>query len=552
MGGSSAPAGASGIPSNTGPAAQAYQPTAQPTSDIGFQQLAGGLFSNLGPAYAGATGFPFPFNDLGTNAFAWTPGGVAYPQSTAWTGAGSVTDPNNPLLQQGITAAQSAYGGYSPLVAQLAGLVGPGSESTSGAQTYAQMLSQGYAPTAFGQGATNIANANTIGQPTFQLNQGANALLTNQSAPTVGQDILNASMYQVGPSTGQATIDANTLTNYGNSILNTGFDPQNALYNQLQNQVSQQAQAANAAAGLGGSAYGASNTGNTLSNFDINWQNQQLARQQAALGSAEPAFTTAQGLVPSTLSAFGNAANTGEGLTAAPYQLGGQIAQGIGNLLTTAGNLGNLGLSQGLSGAQQFYTGAQAPFETGLAQATGTLPSYQGLATLGGAPYSAQATGAGNAQNLLGQTVNIGNQQYVLPQQLMNDLQSYLGLGQAASGLSGQLGALGQQESLASMAGLGSALGTGSNLLFGNSLGGSGGLLGAAGLNPFTSSAGALGASDFGGSIGSVGAAAGPTFADAAGGAFGGGDLAAVGAADAGASAGGGGALASLLPFGAS
>ena len=555
MGGSSAPAGASGVPSNNIPTAMAYQPTAQPTSDVGIQDLFGGLFSNLGPAFAGSTGFPAPFNDLGTNAFGWTPGGVAYPQSTAWTGAGSITDPNNPLLQTAIQAPQTASTQYAPSIAALLGQTGAGSGSTTGAGAAGTALENMGAPYAtagssvYGTGSQVQNLAQLISSQIPGVAGGLGGV-----TPAAGTNIGNYAYFGLPTAMAAADLGQSQLVNSSNQILNTGFDPQSALFDQLQNQVAQQSAAANASAGLGGSAYGASSTGNTLSNFDINWQNQQLARQQAALGSAETGYQVGGQLAPSVLQAYGNASALGQNLSALPGQLASGLSSGVSNLEQGAANLMGTGLGFDTTGIQDFLQGSQLPFQTAASQASALQSPLSYGVSLAGQPYSTQSTGAGNATNLLGQTVNIGNQQFTIPQQIVNDLQSYLGLGQSASSLSGQLGALGQQESLQSMAGLGSALGTGSNLLFGNSLGSSGGFLGAAGLNPFSTGAGAagLGASDFGGSIGSVGAAAGPTFADAAGGAFGGGDIATVGAADAATAGGSGFSLGSLLPFGAS
>jgi hypothetical protein len=548
MGGSSAPAGASGVPSNSIPTAEIYQPTGQPQADVNLQSIFGG-FMPTSTQYTG--GNPL----LGGLQFPNTPGGNEYPYGILnYQGPGTVTDPGNPYVQSALGTASGLTSPYSSLVSQLSGQTGAGSQSTGSAQNYANLMTSLLGNQVFPTIANMYGAANQISGLGNQVAPGVASLVNNQQAPNIGNQI----MYGIGGALPTAISNANTaagnLYGYGNQVLNTGFDPQSALFNQLENQVSQQTAAANAAAGLGGSGYGASNTSNTLSNFDINWQNQQLGRQTQALGAAEPAFTTASGLLPGALQAAGNAANIGENLTAAPYQLGGAIAQGVSNILGQGANLYNQGTNQFASDLGQWYGAQQAPLQTAAAQAGALGTADQTLNQLAGQPYNIQATQSQNALQTLANLTNIGNQQYVPTQQLANDLQSYLGLGQSASQISGQLGALGQNELLNSAAGIGSALGTGSNLLFGNSLGSSGGLLGAAGLNPFTSSAaGALGsgAADFGGSIGTVGAAAGPTFADAAGGAFGGGDLAAVGAADAG-TAGGGGALASLLPFGAS
>lgn len=62
------------------------------------------------------------------------------------------------------------------------------------------------------------------------------------------------------------------------SLWQVSADPQSALFNRLQGQVTDQTRAANAAAGVGTTPYGASVEANALSNFDINWQNNELQR----------------------------------------------------------------------------------------------------------------------------------------------------------------------------------------------------------------------------------------------------------------------------------
>lgn len=426
------------------------------------------------------------------------------------------------------------------------------------------------------------------------------------------------------------------LSRYGKQILGTAFDPQGALYDQLQNQVRQQSAATAGAAGLGDTAYGASTIDNTLANFNINWQNQQLQRQATGLGAAEPAFSEAAALpgavassaIPSfqaatampgaalssflpslqtgaalpgstlqslmtaggqagqlpgqTMSSFlsslqEGAALPGQAMASAlpaiqagaalpgatlqslspsltaglsmpyqPLQQGGAIDQQIAQLTAAIGGMpasvaGPYGNLQAQAAGLPF-----APLQ-GLSQMTGQLPGlFGGGATLSGLPYGTANTGMTSALNALSQGVNIGNQQFVLPQQIMNDLQSYLGLGQSASALSGSLGQMGQNQLMQSLSGIGGALGTGSNLLFGNSLSSSGGLLGSLGLNPFTSGLGATSQyfSPLAGTLGGVADFGGG--ADLAGGALAGGaGLAAAGtgaAVDAG-------SLASLLPL---
>lgn len=73
---------------------------------------------------------------------------------------------------------------------------------------------------------------------------------------------------------------------YAQSILQTGFDPQRALYDRTLGQVTDQTRAGLAARGINMSPYGAGVENKSLSDFNIDWQNQQLNRQNTAAQGA--------------------------------------------------------------------------------------------------------------------------------------------------------------------------------------------------------------------------------------------------------------------------
>jgi hypothetical protein len=151
----------------------------------------------------------------------------------------------------------------------------------------------------------------------------------------------------------------------------------------------------------------------------------------------------------------------------------GQIANVLQALQaqTKAGEQGALGYGSLLGSGGQ-----------GLGQALGLgTTGATGLSSLGMAPYSTGATignnalaGISNLQSQLAGATQLGNNQYVLPQQVLGDLMQYMGLGQSASQLSGQLG---QQGFTQAAQGIGGLL-SGGNALFGSNgmFGGSGGL----------------------------------------------------------------------------
>lgn len=76
--------------------------------------------------------------------------------------------------------------------------------------------------------------------------------------------------------------------------LNTAFDPQQALYNQTLQSVTDQTRSGEAARGVANTPYGAQAEGDALSKFNIDWQNQQLQRQQSGIDTATGAY---QGLI---------------------------------------------------------------------------------------------------------------------------------------------------------------------------------------------------------------------------------------------------------------
>ena len=89
---------------------------------------------------------------------------------------------------------------------------------------------------------------------------------------------------------GQAVTGATNnagLLGAAQQTLNTAYDPQNALYDRTYQQLQDQTGANNAANGLTGSPYGAGVQNQAASNFNIDWQNNQLQRQQTGASTAE-------------------------------------------------------------------------------------------------------------------------------------------------------------------------------------------------------------------------------------------------------------------------
>lgn len=211
---------------------------------------------------------------------------------------------------------------------------------------------------------------------------------------------------------------------YAQQMLQTGFDPQNALYNRSYQQNMDQTNAINAMNGVAGSPYGAGLATQSNQNFNIDWQNQQLGRQNTALG----AYNNSLGTAGSGLTAAG--ALQGAGLESLLGGYGGASSLGtaaIGNAVSGYGGASNIG-QQSIQGLGQTLSGVQGLQQGGLNTqlTTGSLPysTYLGH-------QNDQATGLGAYSQGVGGSYNMLNN-------LLNNYNSYLGLGQSATGYAQQ------------------------------------------------------------------------------------------------------------------
>ncbi len=118
---------------------------------------------------------------------------------------------------------------------------------------------------------------------------------------------------------------SNSAIPYANQILQTGFDPQNALYNRTAGQVMDSGNAINSMNGIAGTPYGAGEMNRNMNNFNINWQNNLLNREKTAAGGFD---TLASGIGGLSNSAFNQ-----------NQKLGENFSGGIGGLLSGAGGL---------------------------------------------------------------------------------------------------------------------------------------------------------------------------------------------------------------------
>lgn len=339
---------------------------------------------------------------------------------------------------------------------------------------------QGLGQTA-GLGNSNIASllslsgSNPYAQQAQQGAQTGGNILQDQSL----QALRNAQ--SLNPSAqsnyGYASGAAGNLGQGAQSILNTAFDPQGALYQQQYQQNQDATQAALAAMGLGTSGAGAGILNQSQQNFNNQWENQQLGRQATGLGAAGSAYGQGVSGLTSGLSGLESAATT---------------AQNIGN---TAGSA--------------YAAGAAMPANQYLSNLSGLAGLNSSLGTAGNAYGNLQSTASGLGNQAITQQLNAGAlpyqttnaiagnqsqalQQYLqgisggqnLSQQQMGDLMQYLGLGASAGqGLANAQNTAyntAANQYSQSLSGFGSLLGasSGSGSLLGSGLSWLGGLVG--------------------------------------------------------------------------
>ena len=131
----------------------------------------------------------------------------------------------------------------------------------------------------------------------------------------------------------------------GNQILQNSMDPQHALYDRTVQQLQDQQRAANSASGVGTTPYGAGLEGQTLGNFNIDWQNRQLGREATGIQGAANAFSQSGQDYSGSLQALGQAP---QNLLQGGY-LPVQVGQNIGQMQTGAANQYAQGIGNALS-----------------------------------------------------------------------------------------------------------------------------------------------------------------------------------------------------------
>ena len=279
----------------------------------------------------------------------------------------------------GIAAAAAVVGAGAAVAGTVNSIVNSGGGSSPNA-------TQGGNPATYIP--TDQPQADQYYQQIFQQMQPYAAALPGETIP--GYQTYAANI-QANPYAAQAQTGANTAAGYGTTaagygmqgaaglqgaageVLQTGFDPQQAFYNQSINNLQNQYGASNAAAGLSG-PFAAGVTDQGLNNFNIGWQQSQLGNQTSALTSAGQGYAGAQ-----TLGDL--AAATQASATSLPYStyLGQQASLGssLGSTISGLGtSLSNLFSNSNSASSLPSYTSNPSGLESGYSGSNEDLSAF--------------------------------------------------------------------------------------------------------------------------------------------------------------------------------
>lgn len=366
---------------------------------IAGNALLPGIGGALGSALGGALGGSAGGGSGGGGSSASTTAGSGGYGSTSGGSNNAYIPANRPGVDQNFLGNKDQY---QSTLGQQQGAIAP----------YNQQLLQSQFNNPYVSGAQTGANA---AQEAYYNNANQAYGLSQGNYAYAQQQMQNAQQQQQLYQQGLGNVQQSTGNLYGggNQILQTALDPQNALYNRTAQQLTDQTRAAQYARGIQSSPLGASVESNALGNFNIDWQNQQLARQAQGLQSAA--------------GAYGAAGNQYTGYLGAINQSNAQNTSNISGAQQNA-----FGLGQQAAGSYQ--SGGQVPYQTN-----------QNI-------YGNQNQGL---QNYLG-----NNQSYLsgLNQLQSNDL-AYLNYGTGAQNLGFQQSQTNLQNQGQATAALGSAIG---------------------------------------------------------------------------------------------
>ena len=251
-----------------------------------------------------------------------------------------------------------------------------------------------------------------------------------------------------------AIANSQTAQSYIPAVMQTGFDPQSSLYNYNLAQTTDAAKAGSAAAGLAGSPFGAGAAADAAEKFNLDWANNQQARQGAAvgqlgslIGDSNSSLSTGAGNLTSLSSLLQSITNGGvSNLTSLLSQAGASATSGMNN----ANTANSASVADTTKGLNTLGESSQLPSQVYNEQQGRSMAALQALVTA--------LTGINGQQG--NNTSLWGN---------------YLGIGQNSTQIADNATQINNQSSL--MGGLGSLLGS-LGQLGGMSTGGGGTLAG--------------------------------------------------------------------------
>jgi hypothetical protein len=177
---------------------------------------------------------------------------------------------------------------------------------------------------------------------------------------------------------------------YAGAIMNTGFDPQNALYARTAQQVQDQIRAGEAARGIAMTPYGAGLENQGMSNFNIDWQNNLLNRQAQAAQAAGGLFGASGNLAGQGIGMETGAPNTLYSTAMLPYAtytgMGQNQYQALMNLMgygAAGQNLANVPVQDWLNTMQAGTAQQNAATNLYNAQNNQTMDIYKALGGIG-------------------------------------------------------------------------------------------------------------------------------------------------------------------------
>lgn len=239
----------------------------------------------------------------------------------------------------------------------VSGLVGGVAGSLFGSSTPSVPNVQVYQPTGTAAADTsyqNLINSNIANNPYAAYSPQATQTFQQQfNNPYAGlyQDSANAAGTAYG-TTGTNAVNASGALNTAalaglpaaTQALNLGFDPQSALYKQQLQQLNDQVGANSAARGITNSPYGASVANTADTNFNIDWQNNQLQRALSALSGYSGAVSGAGNQATQAGSLGAQGANALNDQGAVPFTAANNVSTNqntaLTNLLSILGNSG--------------------------------------------------------------------------------------------------------------------------------------------------------------------------------------------------------------------